>query len=119
MISAVVTLLLLAADGGPWTDLGYRKVFNQLLTDGQYIEAEANARGVVAQAEERNGRESIEAALALDMLTEAYFYGDYVRDPAAEQVGLRAIAIKEKVLGREHPQVAVSVRLMGHLLAVK
>src|SRR5258705_3807715 len=110
MISALVTLLLLSADVGPWTDLGYRKVFNQLLTDGQYVEAEANARGVLAQAEERNGRESIETALALDMLIEAYFYGDYVRDPAAEQVGLLAIAIKEKVLGREDPPVSLNVR---------
>src|SRR6266404_1358364 len=119
MTRALVTLLLLGADVSPWTNLAYRQVFNQLLTDGRYVEAEANARNVLAEDERRNGPESIETALALDMLTEAYFYGDYVRDPAAEQVGLRAIAIKEKVLGREHPQVAVSVRLMGHLLAVK
>src|SRR5260370_23595298 len=119
LIAALFALLLLGADVGPWTDLAYRQVFNKLLTDGQYVEAEANARVVLAQMEAAHGAESIETALALDMLTESYFYGDYVRDPAAEQVGIRAIAIKEKVLGKDHPQVAVSVRLMGHLPAVK
>src|SRR5256885_2128811 len=114
-------LVLLAASAGadlhaPWEDLTYRKTFNQLLTDGRYVEAEANSRSVLADAEIRHGRESIEAALALEMLTEVYFQGDHVRDPEGEAIGLRVIAIKEKLLGPEHPQVAVSLRLFANLL---
>ena len=50
----------------------------------------------------------MEAALALDMLTEVYFYGDRVRDPAADEIAARAIYIKEKLLGPDNPRVAVS-----------
>src|SRR5205807_5716266 len=88
-------------------------------TDGKYVEAEANARAVLAEAETRYGRESIMAALAWEMLTEVYFYGDHVRDPEGEETGLRAVTIKEKVLGPDHPQVAVSLRLLGHLLSTQ
>src|SRR5438309_692854 len=102
VIASLLVLLTPSARAdspAPWEDLTYRKTFNQLLTDGRYVEAEANARSVLADAEARHGRESIEAALALEMLTEIYFHGDHVRDPEGEAIGLRVIAIKENLLG--------------------
>jgi CHAT domain-containing protein/Tfp pilus assembly protein PilF len=110
---------LLADSPAPWADRAYRKTFDQLMTDGRYVEAEANARSVLADAEARHGRESIETALALEMLTEVYFQGDHVRDPEGEEIGLRVIAIKQQLLGAEHPQVAVSMRLFANLLSTK
>lgn len=107
------------ADTPPWADLSYRKTFNQLLTDGKYIEAEENARVVLSEAESRYGPESIQAALALNMLTEVYFYSDHVRDAEAETDILRAIAIMEKQLGPEHFRVGVSLRLFAVLLNIK
>jgi tetratricopeptide (TPR) repeat protein len=120
-VGVFVSLLLplLADSPAPWDDRTYRKTFNQLMMDGRYVDAEANARSVLADAEARHGRESIEAALALEMLTEIYFYSDHVRDPEGEEIGQRMIAIKEKLLGPEHPQVAVSLRLFANLLATK
>ena len=103
----------------PWDDRAYRKTFDQLMTDGRYVEAEANARAVLSETEAQHGRESIEAALALDLLAEVYFYGDHVRDPEGEEIGLRTIAIKEKLLGPDHPQCALSLRLFANLLATK
>src|SRR5205085_9218880 len=115
----VAASLFAAADDEPWVKGSYRKTFNQLMTEGKYVEAEANARAVLADAEVRYGRESIMAALAWEMLTEVYYYGDHLRDPEAEQTGIRAVAIKEKVLGPDHPQVAVSLRLLGNLLSTQ
>lgn len=107
----------IAAPGDtPTADTSYRKAFNQLMTDGRYAEAEANARAVLADAVARYGNESLMAAFGWEMLTEVYYYGDHLRDPEAEQTGLRAVAIKEKVLGTDHPEVAVSLRLLGNLL---
>ncbi|HEY1496272.1 MAG TPA: CHAT domain-containing tetratricopeptide repeat protein [Candidatus Solibacter sp.] len=100
---------------GPWSDRAYRADFDTFISDGQYAAAENAARREIGKA----GAGTIGMALALDMLTEVYFYGDRVRDPAAEESALQAIAIKQKVLGADNPQVAVSLRLMGHLLDAK
>jgi CHAT domain-containing protein/Tfp pilus assembly protein PilF len=115
----VAASLFAAADDEPWVKGSYRKTFNQLMTEGKYVEAEANARAVLADSEARYGRQSIMAALAWEMLTEVYYYGDHLRDPEAEQTGIHAVAIKEKVLGPDHPQVAVSLRLLGNLLSTQ
>src|SRR5262245_50117825 len=79
-----------AADLPPWEDLTYRKEVNQLMTDGRLAEAAASARAILAKAEKDHGPDSIQTALALDVLTELYFYSDYVRDPEAEQIAARA-----------------------------
>jgi CHAT domain-containing protein/tetratricopeptide (TPR) repeat protein len=97
----------------------YRAAFDRLITEGKYPEAEAAARAAVAKAQTEWGPESLQTALALDTITEAYFYGDRVRDPEAEANGLAVIALKEKVFGPENPEVAISLRLMGHLLEVQ
>ena len=94
------------------TDFGvsrraYRADFDRLMTDGQY--AELFARAALSRAESAGGR-SIETALALDMLTELYFYGDRLRGsgrPAG--CGARAIAIEEQIYGPDDPRVQRSV----------
>ncbi len=110
--------LLPAQTVEPWNNRAYRADFDQFITDGKYADAEAAARKAIAKAELETGPESIDSALALDMLTEVHhFYGDRIREPAAEENALRAIAIKEKVLGANHYELAVSLRLMGNLAA--
>uniref|UniRef100_Q027U1 Tetratricopeptide TPR_2 repeat protein n=1 Tax=Solibacter usitatus (strain Ellin6076) TaxID=234267 RepID=Q027U1_SOLUE len=113
--SATIALLLLVGTLGAQNDRAYRADFDRFISDGQYAAAEGAARREIGKA----GAGTIEMALALDMLTEVYFYGDRVRDPAAEDSALEAIAIKQNVLGADNPQVAVSLRLMGHLLDAK
>jgi len=108
---------VLAAQLTVTSDHQYREVFNNFMLEGKYAEAEAEARRSIAFAESASGPDSMETARCLDMLTEVYFYGDRVRSPEAETVGLRAIAIKEK-LGPS-PELAISYRLFGDLLTVK
>ncbi len=120
----IVLVILLAAamfaDDAPlWISRAHRKEFDRLMTEGRYQEADANARAVLATAEKEHGPESLESALALEMLLEVYFYGNYVRDPEAEQAGLRAVALKEKILGPNHSEVAVTLRLLGDLFEVR
>ncbi|MCU1237921.1 MAG: Tetratricopeptide 2 repeat protein [Candidatus Solibacter sp.] len=121
--AAIAVLLILphlfAQTVAPWNDRTYRQDFDQLISDGQYAEGEAAARKAIRKAEQETGPQSIQTALALDMLTEANFYGDRVRDPAAEETALRAIAIKEKLLGPDHTEVAVSYRLMGYVMGAR
>jgi CHAT domain-containing protein/Tfp pilus assembly protein PilF len=119
MIRALLITSLLAgafaAPQNPWEDTTYRKPFNQFMIDGQYEEAEANARALLADYEKRFGPESVQTALALDMLTECYFYGDHFREAQAEEYARRAIAIKERVLGPDHPETALSIRFLAVL----
>jgi CHAT domain-containing protein/Tfp pilus assembly protein PilF len=97
----------------------YREAFDHFLSEAQYASAEAEARAVLTRAETTHGRESVEAALALDLLIELYVYGDRVRDPVADEYASRAIAIKEKVLGPDHPHLAITLRLIGHLMEAR
>jgi len=112
-------LLAVAAAAQPKEDIRYRETFNQLITDGRFVEAEANARATLADFEARYGPESLETAKALNMLTEVYFYGDHVRDLAGEEFALRCIAIKKKLLGPEDIEVADALRMYGRLLFTK
>ena len=119
LLAFLLTAATFAADVPVWIARPHRKDFDRLMTDGRYREAEANARAVLAGAETKNGSESLETALALEMLLEVYFYSNYVRDPEAEQDGLRAVALKEKILGADHSEVAVTLRLLGNLYSVR
>ncbi len=119
LFAILLTATTFAADVPLWIARTHRKDFDRLMTEGRYKEAETNARAVLADAESKHGAEAIETALALEMLLEVYFYGNYVRDPEAEQAGMRAVALKEKILGPEHSEVAVTLRLMGDLYAVR
>ena len=116
LIPAVLPAVL-AAQFTVSSDHQYRAAFNNFMIEGKYAEAEAEARRSIAFAESASGPDSMETARCLDMLTEVYFYGDRVRSPEAEAVGLRAIAIKEK-LGPS-PELAISYRLFGDLLKVR
>jgi tetratricopeptide (TPR) repeat protein len=118
-LALLVLVPLAAQPNRPWSDRSYRADFDTDVTDGRYADAEAAARREILKAQSGPGPDSIQMALALDMLTEVYFYGDRVRDPAAEENALRSIAIKQTLLGSESPQLAVSLRLMGHLLEAR
>ena len=119
LVVACVGFIVSARAAEPWDDISYRTHFNDLVTEGRYLEAEENARALLAGYNTRFGPASIQSALALDMLTEVYFYGDHVRDPAGEEFARRAIDVKEKLLGPDHLQLALSVRLLARLEATK
>jgi CHAT domain-containing protein/Tfp pilus assembly protein PilF len=118
-LAIVLAVVTFAADVPIWVARTYRKDFDRMMTEGRYNEAEANARAVLADAEAKRGKESLDAALALDMLVEVYFYGNYVRDPEAEEAGSRAVGLKQKLLGPDHSEVGVSLRLLGDLYHVR
>ena len=82
-----------------------------LIRGGQHASAEVEARRLLAETEAAHGRDSIEAARVLDLLVEALRRGGKAGTPGSEARALaeRAVAIKEKALGPEDPELAQSL----------
>ena len=87
-----------------------------LLKADKFAEAETGARALLAETEAQSGADSVEAARVLDVLVESLRRGDHDYDPAWRTMAERAIAIKERVLGPEDPEVATSLNGLGALL---
>jgi CHAT domain-containing protein len=88
----------------------------KLSKEGRYRDAEAAARVLVEQVEAASGRDSLEAAAALDLLVEALWQGGKSTEPEARELAERAVAIKERKLGKTDPALAVS---LFHLAAFR
>ncbi len=88
----------------------------RLVKQGRYAEAETAARALLAAVEETSGRESLEAADVLDILVEALWRGGKAREAQSRELAERAIQIKEKTLGKDHPAVASSLNNLAALL---
>ncbi len=84
-----------------------------LLKDGQYAEAEAQARELLANVEAEHGAKSLEAATVLDQLVESLRRGGKAAEPEIKELAERALAIKAKALGPEHPELAKSLNSIG------
>jgi CHAT domain-containing protein len=83
-----------------------------LIDDYQFARAETAARVLLGETEAAEGPESLRAARALDLIGEA---ARRRGAPGAEllEVAERALAIREKRLGAEHPDVSRSLNLVG------
>lgn len=87
-----------------------------LTENGQYAEAESQAWELLAKVEAQHGIESLEAAEVLDQLVESLWRGGKAGEPETQQLGERAVAIKEKFLGPEHLGVAESLHQLAIVL---
>lgn len=85
------------------------------LTDGKFADAEAMARSLVAAARAGAGPDSLQAGQALDLLVDALVRGGKSADPESLDLARRSLAIKEALLGPEHPEVATSLRGLGRV----
>jgi len=88
----------------------------QLIKDGKYAEAETLARELLKQAEAALGADSLKTAEVLDVLVESLFRGGKARQPESRKLAERAIEIKQKLLGPDHPEVAKSLYNLAALL---
>jgi len=87
-----------------------------LLKAGKYAEVESGARELLAKVEAAAGADSVDAARTLDMLVSSLNFGGKTREPETLQLAERAVAIKEKALGPDDLQLAVSLNNLGKLL---
>jgi CHAT domain-containing protein/tetratricopeptide (TPR) repeat protein len=84
---------------------------NSLLDRGREFEAQDVARALLARVESVSGRDALEVAEVLDLL-----YGAARRSLTEDEKGEfveRAVAIREKVLGPIHPDLATSLINLG------
>ena len=85
-----------------------------LIDDSRYAEALTLAREQLAQAEAAHPGDSLETARALDVLIEALRLNDGLNE--AGELAARALAIKEDLLGPDHPELATTLYYWGELL---
>jgi CHAT domain-containing protein/Tfp pilus assembly protein PilF len=87
------------------------------IEEGRYAEAEAAARELLKEVEASDGSDSLQAARVLDVLVEALTRsGGLANHPDARTLGERAVEIKERHLGADHPEVADSLLNIGIVL---
>jgi tetratricopeptide (TPR) repeat protein len=80
-----------------------------LVDQGQYEEAEAAALELLPGIEADWGKNSLETAEILDVLTEALWRGGKAADAATLEYADRALEIRQRRLGLDHPVVADSL----------
>ena len=90
-----------------------RKTVKQLIEDGRYKEAEREARGFLAEVEQTNGPDSLDAAQALDLLVESLWRQLNGSETEALALAKRAVVIKdfEKELAIELYALQVQIGL--------
>jgi CHAT domain-containing protein len=88
----------------------------KLLDEDKYVEAEAAARSWLTDVEAKSGPDSLETAHALDVLATALFVVKVAEIPEKRQLAERALAIREKLLGADHLDVAQSLYTLGRVL---
>lgn len=116
MVPAVIAFwALLAAPAEDQNDEEIRR----LMREGRYADAETAARVLLSDEEAAHGAESLQAAEALDQLVPALQWGGKGRSDESRRLAERAVVIKEKALGLEHPGVAYSLNNLGSLLFVR
>ena len=86
-----------------------------LLTQTSYAEAEARARALLSVRESRDP-DSIDIARTLDVLVQVLVEAGKAADPEALTGAQRAVRLKERLLGEDHADVAVSLSQFGLVL---
>src|SRR5262245_56256122 len=83
----------------------------------RYRRVDSLATAFAARLERRTPRDSLALARCLDLQLDARAHsGDPLR-PEWIKTARRAVTIKERALGRDHPELAVSLNRLGTLLA--
>jgi len=89
------------------------QMITELLDRGRGIEAENVARALLARVETTMGRDVREVADVLDLLGRAVRRSSKVTDEEKTELAERAVAIREKVQGPAHPDLATSLLNLG------
>src|SRR5829696_8015253 len=84
-----------------------------LLARGRGIEAENVARALLPRVEAASGPDALEIAEVLDLLGAAVRRSAKVKEDEKRAFAERAVAIKERVLGPDHPDLATSLINLG------
>jgi tetratricopeptide (TPR) repeat protein len=87
----------------------------QALAAGAYAKAEELAADWCARVEANQGPESLALARALDWLVEARLKNGKASTPSTLTLAERALRLKERHLGRDHAETAVSLHNLGTL----
>jgi CHAT domain-containing protein/tetratricopeptide (TPR) repeat protein len=114
---AAAALLLLCATGisNTQSPVNGPDAIRALIVDGRYDEAEAAAARLLAEVRSRHDGDSISTAEAGDLLSEARWRnGSWTAESIA--FARSNVAIRESVLGANHPSLAASVTNLGRLL---
>jgi CHAT domain-containing protein/tetratricopeptide (TPR) repeat protein len=88
-------------------------MIRDLLDRGRGIEAENVARVLLARVESIRGRDALEVAEVLDLLWRAVCRSSKVKVEEKREIVERAVAIKERMLGPSHPDLATSLINLG------
>lgn len=87
-----------------------------LFGKGEYAAADSVGRVLLARADSTHDPMDIETAKIIDAIVAALAYLPKARDPASRALAERAIAIRERALGPDHPDVAKSRNRLAILL---
>lgn len=112
----VLALLLLAvasalADDTSLTSEQAQKQVNAALSAGKPQEAEDVAHRLKAQEEAANRPESPEMQTALDLILDVFSFGSDRTSPDIDNIGRRALALREKLQGPDSIATAHTLRL--------
>jgi CHAT domain-containing protein/tetratricopeptide (TPR) repeat protein len=84
-----------------------------LIKQGKYADAENEARKLLEEVSSQHGVESPEAAAVMDALVESLWRGGKVQEAETQEMAERVIALKKKMLGPDHVDVAESLTNFG------
>ena len=88
----------------------------RLLENERFAEAEGEARKLLADAEREHGLDSLWAADSAHLLVDVLRRAGKGKEPETLQLSERVLAIKEKVLGSDHPDVSGYVAIVSSIL---
>jgi CHAT domain-containing protein len=86
---------------------------SDLLDRGRGIEAENVARALLARVERARGTDALEVAEVLDLLWRAVRRSSSIGNAEKLAIAERAVAIKERTLAPDHPELATSLIDLG------
>jgi CHAT domain-containing protein/tetratricopeptide (TPR) repeat protein len=109
-------LLLAGCSDGPLSREPTWRSVRHAIDHRQYSDAVRDSRRLLARASHLHGNESIEAARALDLLSESRVAAEGAHDPEALDCATRALRIKESLLSSQDPEIAISLHNLGGLL---
>jgi len=109
-------------DAAPSNGAGNEQQLQQIdrrVHDGQYMDAETQARAALLAMDAGGEGDTYAAAQVADRLVEALLQGGKGTRPEALAFAQRAVALKEKLIGRQDAEVARSLERLGRVLVVR
>jgi CHAT domain-containing protein/tetratricopeptide (TPR) repeat protein len=113
--AALVIACLIFAKGVPLADVtGLDEVW-RLVNAGRYAEAEGAGRALLLKVEVESGPDSLPVAEVLIPLVRSLYKGGKNAEPGTVALAARGVAIREQLLGPDHPDLAASLNVLGNV----